>query len=74
MQKKITSHSPSDHSIIDLIGVSSSIEKTLYEAGYDTLEKIAIAKINDLDKLQGIGKVTAKKIIKSAQEASLSHN
>ncbi|MHA2275947.1 MAG: helix-hairpin-helix domain-containing protein [Candidatus Kariarchaeaceae archaeon] len=56
------------------MGVSSSIEKTLYEAGYDTLEKIAIAKINDLDKLQGIGKVTAKKIIKSAQEASLSHN
>ena len=39
----------------------------LTEAGYDTVEKIKVLALEDLTKLDGIGKKTAEKIIKSAQ-------
>lgn len=49
-----------------LEGVGPKTKKVLLEAGYDTVEKIKNATVNDLIKLEGIGKKTAEKIINSA--------
>jgi len=49
-------------------GVGKKAEKTLIEAGFDTVEKLAGATIENLTKLEGIGKKTAEKIIASAKE------
>lgn len=51
-----------------LDGVGAKIEKILVGAGYDTVEKIKNLTIEDLTKLEGIGKKTAEKILKSAKE------
>ncbi|MCQ9207612.1 MAG: transcription termination factor NusA [Omnitrophica bacterium] len=48
---------------IKLLGVGKKTEKTLLEAGFDTIEKISQANLSDLIKLSGIGKKTAEKII-----------
>ncbi len=42
--------------------------KILAGAGYDTVEKIRNLTVDDLVKLEGIGKKTAEKIIKSAKD------
>jgi len=55
-------------SIKSLGGAGKTVEKTLIEAGYDTPEKIASLKVEDLTKLKGIGKKTAEKIVASAKE------
>jgi excinuclease UvrABC nuclease subunit len=54
--------------LTDLAGVGKKVEKALVEAGYDTVEKIKALTIDDLIKVEGIGKKTAEKILKSAQE------
>ena len=54
--------------ISDLDGVGKKVEKVLTEAGYDTVEKISKLEADELIKLEGIGKKTAEKIIKSAKE------
>lgn len=59
---------PSSYSIADLDGVGKKIYTLLKEAGLDTIEKIAVAGLEDLTKLSGIGKKTAEKIINSAKE------
>ena len=41
--------------------------KILKAAGYDTVEKIKSLALEDLTKLEGIGKKTAEKIIKAAK-------
>ena len=51
-----------------LDGVGKKAEKTLIDAGFDTIDKIAGADITDIVKLEGIGKKTAEKIINSAKE------
>jgi len=55
-------------SIKKLAGVGKKAEKTLVEAGYETVEKLAAADPKELTKLEGIGKKTAEKIIASAKE------
>ena len=54
--------------LTDLEGVGPKVEKILAGAGYDTVDKIKKLTIEDLTKLEGIGKKTAEKILKSAKE------
>lgn len=49
-------------------GVSAVIIDVLIDAGYQSLQIIADAKVDDLVALKGVGKSTALKIIASAQE------
>jgi predicted flap endonuclease-1-like 5' DNA nuclease len=50
----------------DVKGVGKK-EETLKEAGIDTVEKLANAKLEDLTDLKGIGKATAEKLIENAK-------
>ncbi|KKK42798.1 hypothetical protein LCGC14_1054480 [marine sediment metagenome] len=50
----------------DVKGVGKK-EDTLKEAGIDSVEKLANAKVDDLTPLKGIGKSTAEKIIENAK-------
>lgn len=54
--------------IANLDGVGKKTSQALAEAGYDTIEKIANAKLEDLKKVPGVGKKTAEKIFNSAKE------
>ncbi|MBN2453573.1 MAG: transcription termination/antitermination protein NusA [Candidatus Omnitrophica bacterium] len=54
--------------LTDLSGVGAKVEKVLVAAGYDTVQKIKCLTAEDLTNLDGIGKKTAEKIIKSAKE------
>ncbi len=54
--------------ISDIEGVGPKTQRTLVAAGYDTVEKIKCLAIEDLLQIEGIGKKTAEKIIKSAKE------
>ena len=54
--------------LTDLNGVGPKVEKALVAAGYDTVEKIRELTVEALTELEGIGKRTAEKIIKSAKE------
>ena len=56
--------------LTDIDGVGPKTEKILIGAGYDTIEKIKNLTAEDLTKLEGLGKKTAEKIIKSAKEAT----
>ena len=53
--------------LTELDGVGPKVEKALRAAGYDTIEKIKALTVEDLTKLDGIGKKTAEKILKSAK-------
>lgn len=55
-------------SILKIKGIGKKIEKVLREAGFDTIEKIASSNVNELTKLEGIGKKGAERIIASAKE------
>lgn len=65
-EKKVAPEEEGERSIKDLDGVGPKIEKILIQAGYDTIDKIKNISVEDLIKLDGIGKKTAEKIIKSA--------
>ncbi|HQP10565.1 MAG TPA: transcription termination factor NusA [Candidatus Omnitrophota bacterium] len=54
-------------SIADLPGVGAKTIEQLTEAGFDMLEKIAEASVEDLTKVKGFGAVKAKKMIKEAK-------
>lgn len=56
-----------ENKLTDLEGVGPKAEKILRAAGYDTVEKIKALAVEDLVKLEGIGKKTAEKILKSAR-------
>jgi len=51
----------------ELDGVGPKIEKALVAAGYDTVEKIKGLTAEELVKVDGVGKKTAEKILKSAK-------
>jgi N utilization substance protein A len=48
--------------------VSQRIKQSLQDAGFDKMEKISGATAEDLEKIKGIGKKTAAKIINALQE------
>lgn len=55
-------------SMLELEGVGKKVRDTLVEGGFDSPEKIAKAKVEDLVKFKGIGKKGAEKIIASAKK------
>lgn len=56
--------------IADLEGVGDKMVLALQEAGYDSLEKIADADLDELTQVKGLGKIKAAKIIKEAKKLS----
>ena len=52
----------------DLTGIGPKLAEILSKAGYDTVEKIASAEVEDLKKIEGIGDRTAHRVIGSARE------
>ncbi|MBL7155763.1 MAG: transcription termination/antitermination protein NusA [Candidatus Omnitrophica bacterium] len=54
-------------SIKSLDGVGKKAQSVLSAAGFDSVEKIAASSVEDLVKLEGVGKKTAEKIINSAK-------
>ncbi len=50
-------------SITDISGVGAITAETLKEQGYNTIEDLAAANVDDLAKLHGFGAVRAKQII-----------
>lgn len=54
-------------SLDTLHGVGDKLMLLLKEAGFDSLEKIAQADVNDLTQVQGIGEVRAQKVIEEAK-------
>ena len=56
-----------DIKLTELDGVGKKVEKILRAAGYDTVDKIKGLTSEEMTKLEGIGKKTAEKIIKSAK-------
>ncbi|VVB74421.1 DNA repair and recombination protein RadA [uncultured archaeon] len=53
----------------DLPGVGETAAKKLAEAGYKTLEQIAVASGSELQEVAGLGEGTADKAIKAARDA-----
>ncbi len=51
-----------------LPGIGPKIEKVLKDSGFDTLEKLAAASLEDLTEIKGIGVKSAVKILKAAQK------
>lgn len=54
--------------VSEIKGVGPKTERVLREAGFDAVEKIAWAKLEELTKIKGIGKKAAEKISKAAKE------
>ncbi|MHA2504607.1 MAG: helix-hairpin-helix domain-containing protein [Candidatus Kariarchaeaceae archaeon] len=55
-------------SLDDLDGMTAKVKEGLLEAGYDTVEKIASASLDDLVAVKGIGAKTAERLQTSASE------
>lgn len=66
--KKIFEKEEQKTGLKDLAGIGGKIILSLEEAGYDTLEKIRAASIEDLTKVKGIGAKTAQKILTEAKK------
>lgn len=56
-----------DATIADLSGVGDKMIEALKESGFDTLEKIADASVEDLTVVKGLGKTKAEKLIEEAK-------
>ncbi|MEM4083030.1 MAG: helix-hairpin-helix domain-containing protein, partial [Saccharolobus sp.] len=56
-------------SIDELPGVSQTVASKLIEAGYSSIESLAVASPQDLSVAAGIPLTTAQKIIKAARDA-----
>ena len=54
--------------VLNIKGIGPKAAKTLIDCGYNTIEKIATAKVEEMSQLPGIGETTAEKIIASAKE------
>jgi transcription termination/antitermination protein NusA len=50
-----------------LTSVSDKIQIALKEAGFDSIEKIANANVDELTAIKGLGKIKAQKLVKEAQ-------
>jgi len=59
-----------DSSEMDLPGVGAKLLESLKAAGYDSLEKIATATVEQLTEIKGLGKVKAEKIIATAKSTA----
>lgn len=57
------------NSLIALPGIGGSTADTLYEKGFFSIDEIAVATIEDLTQIKGIGEETAKKLIAAARNA-----
>ncbi len=57
-----------DADISKIKGIGKKAEKILRDSGFDTINSIAALSVKELTKLEGIGKKTAEKIVKSAKE------
>ena len=57
-----------DSEILKIHGIGPKAAKTLEDCGYNTIEKIAKAKADELSQLPGIGLATAEKIIAGAKD------
>ena len=55
-------------SMADLAGVGEKLLAQLQQQGFDRLEKIATASLEELTQIKGLGKIKAGKLIKSAKE------
>ncbi|MBU4376272.1 MAG: transcription termination factor NusA [Candidatus Omnitrophica bacterium] len=55
-------------SILSIEGIGKKAADILEESGFDTIDKIASAKLKDLVNLPGIAEKTAKKMIESAKD------
>ena len=55
--------------IEDLPGIGEGAAKKLEEAGYKTLESMAVASTSELKEIAGLGEGTAEKAIKAARDA-----
>lgn len=52
----------------ELSGVGEKLVAQLKQSGFDTLEKIASATVEDLTQIKGLGKIKAEKIINESKE------
>jgi NAD-dependent DNA ligase len=57
-----------DSDITQIKGIGPKAAKTLEDCGFNTIEKIAKAKVEEMAQLPGIGQATAEKIITAAKE------
>ncbi len=55
--------------VSEVAGISEKIRETLEEAGYDNVETLRKADINELYSLKGIGQKTVEKILAACEEA-----
>jgi len=56
-----------DQKILDLPGVGPSTARRLFDAGFATIESIAVASIGELSAVADIGEKTASRIVESAR-------
>ncbi len=54
-------------SLTQLTGVGKKMAESLKKAGFDTVEKIAVAKLEDLTKIKGLGKKKAEVVLDEAK-------
>jgi len=55
------------HFLTDIAGVTTEIGEELVKLGFDTVEKLALAEINELTTINGVGNATAVKLIDGAK-------
>jgi len=71
LEGKVEEHPPAEtHILLTLDGVGEKTKKALEKAGYDSVEKLKNATLEDLLKIDGVGQKTAQKILDSAKKLS----
>mgnify|MGYP001592985682 FL=1 len=65
---KKTETLPHTPTLADLSGIGDKIVQALQEAGFDNLEKVAQANVDNLTQVKGLGKIKAAKLIKEAKK------
>ena len=57
-----------ENEVLSIKGIGPKAAKTLTDCGFNTIEKIVVATVEELSQLPGIGETTAEKIIAGAKE------